>query len=286
MKFVRPERLWLKQHSELNERWVQDRIADDPSILGLGELRVKDRERRQPSAGRLDLLLEDPDNDRRYEVELQLGRTDESHIIRTIEYWDIERRRYPHYDHCAVIVAEDITTRFLNVISLFNSSIPMIAIQMSALGIDGQVALVFNTVLNELSRGVEEEDDAEQELVNRAFWESRVDEGILRMADQMFQVLRGMDPTLELKYNKYSIVPAKNGIVDPFVSFRPKQQFLRLEMKLPQSDEVDEQLRDSGLDVMPYKWGKYRIRLTKADLSKHEALVSLLLQKTYEARNT
>src|SRR5207237_308934 len=118
------------------------RISEDPSILGLGDLLLKDKERMQPHAGRLDLLLQDPDDDRRYEVELQLGRTDESHIIRTIEYWDIERRRYPQYDHCAVIVAEDITSRFLNVISLFNSAVPMIAIQVTALGINDQVALV------------------------------------------------------------------------------------------------------------------------------------------------
>ena len=38
--------------------------------------------------------------------------TDESHIIRTIEYWDIERKRYRQYDHTAVIVAEDITSGF------------------------------------------------------------------------------------------------------------------------------------------------------------------------------
>jgi len=44
-----------------------------------------------------------------YEIEIQLGSTDESHIIRTIEYWDIERKRYPQYDHTAVIIAEDIT---------------------------------------------------------------------------------------------------------------------------------------------------------------------------------
>jgi hypothetical protein len=43
----------------------------------------------------LDLLLQDADGNRRYEVEVQLGKTDESHIIRTIEYWDIERKRYP-----------------------------------------------------------------------------------------------------------------------------------------------------------------------------------------------
>jgi hypothetical protein len=203
VKFVRPDRIWLKDHAELNERWVQDRIAEDPGIIGLGDLVLKDKERRQPHAGRLDILLQDPDNDRRYEVELQLGRTDESHIIRTIEYWDIERRRYPQYDHCAVIVAEDITSRFLNVIGLFNSSIPIIAIQMAALGIGDQVALVFNTVLNELSRGLEEEeDDSHQDAVDRGYWEGRVGKDIIGMADQLFNILRQRDSTLEMKYNK------------------------------------------------------------------------------------
>ena len=63
------------------------------------------------------MLFEDVDGNTRYEVELQLGSTDETHIIRTIEYWDLERKRYPNYEHVAVIVAEDITTRFFNVIS-------------------------------------------------------------------------------------------------------------------------------------------------------------------------
>ena len=60
-------------------------IAEDPSVLGLEDLIVKDVERRQPRAGRLDLLLSDPETLTRYEVEIQLGATDEAHIIR-IEY--------------------------------------------------------------------------------------------------------------------------------------------------------------------------------------------------------
>lgn len=128
LKYMKPERIWLKDHPELNERWLQDRIGEDPAILGLGDLVLKDRERPQPHAGRLDLLLQDAETNKRYEVEVQLGKTDEAHIIRTIEYWDIERKRYPQYDHTAVIVAEDITSRFLNVISLFNGSIPLVAI--------------------------------------------------------------------------------------------------------------------------------------------------------------
>ena len=57
--YLRPERLSLKGHPHLNEKWVQDLIAEDPSILGLGDLVLRDKERRQPRAGRLDLLLQD-----------------------------------------------------------------------------------------------------------------------------------------------------------------------------------------------------------------------------------
>jgi hypothetical protein len=125
LKYEKLSKLSIRSHPELSERWVQERIAEDPSILGLGDVILKDKERIQSGAGRLDLLLQEADANRRYEVEIQLGRTDESHIIRTIEYWDIERKRYPQYEHTAVIVAEEITSRFLNVIGLFNGTIPL-----------------------------------------------------------------------------------------------------------------------------------------------------------------
>lgn len=95
MDYVKFKPISVRDHRTLNEKWVQDRIAEDPGILGLGDVILKDKERHQPHAGRLDLLLQDSESSRRYEIEVQLGRTDESHIIRTIEYWDIERKRYP-----------------------------------------------------------------------------------------------------------------------------------------------------------------------------------------------
>ena len=148
MKFIKARAISLKSEPRLNEKWLQTLLAEDPSLLGLGDLVVKDIERRQPRAGRLDMLLSDPESHTRYEVEIQLGPTDESHIIRTIEYWDIEKNRYPQYDHVAVIVAEDITSRFLNVISLLNRNIPLIAIQMRALEVDGSITLAATKVLD------------------------------------------------------------------------------------------------------------------------------------------
>src|SRR5215510_8764077 len=166
-EYVKPEKISLLGHPELSEKWVQARMAEDPTLLGLGDLILKDKERIQPRAGRLDLLFQDADASRRYEVEIQLGSTDESHIIRTIEYWDVERKRYPQYDHYAVIVAEDITSRFLNVIGLFNGYIPLIALQMSALRIGDQITLTFTKVIDVLSLGLDDEGEEIQAVTDR-----------------------------------------------------------------------------------------------------------------------
>jgi hypothetical protein len=96
----------------LDEKWLQDHIKDDPSLLGLGDLEIAGREHRQPAGGRIDFLMRDAEAETYYEVEIMLGALDETHIIRTIEYWDIERQRRPQFEHRAVIVAEDITARF------------------------------------------------------------------------------------------------------------------------------------------------------------------------------
>ena len=118
MEYSKIERINLREH--FSERWLQDIIEKDPTIIGLGEVEVYRRERKQSSGGRIDFLMVNSDNTTMYEVEVMLGSTDESHIIRTIEYWDLEKRRFPSRNHKAVIIAENITNRFFNVISLMN----------------------------------------------------------------------------------------------------------------------------------------------------------------------
>jgi hypothetical protein len=226
LNYVKAEKIILKDNPEpeLNENWVESLIVDDPAILGLGDLDVKDRQRSQPRAGRLDILLRDPETDKRYEIELMLGSLDESHIIRAIEYWDIERRRYPQYDHVAVIIAEDITSRFLNVINLLNGSIPLIAIQMNALKIDSQIILYFTKVLDEVIRGSEEEDNGEE--ANRPYWEKKGSKSTLEIVDACLEILREIDPSLNLKYNKFYIGLISQSGVNNFVVFRARKQYV------------------------------------------------------------
>jgi len=285
--YIKPEKILLKTHPELSEKWVQQRIAEDPTLLGLGELILKDKERIQPRAGRLDLLFQDIDAARRYEVEIQLGSTDEAHIIRTIEYWDVERKRYPQYDHTAVIVAEDITSRFLNVTNLFNGAVPLIAIQMNAYKVAEHLTLIFTTVMDQVSLGLVDEDEEVQEVTDRDYWEHRGTKETLALADQVLNIIHQFDPKLELKYNKFYIGLAKNDQPNNFVILRPKKNALRLEIKLPQTDELDTKIEASGVDAMDYdnRWRRYRIRVSRAHLEKHHPFLTELLRQAFEVAN-
>ncbi len=283
INLIQPEKVSLKDHPILTESWLQDKIAENPEIIGLGDLVLKDKERKQLRAGRLDILLQDPEINKRYEVEIQLGKTDESHIIRTIEYWDIERKRYPQYEHCAVIIAEEITTRFLNVISLFNGNIPLIAIQLTAYKLGDNYFLTFNKILDEVSFGLVDDDEELSEVTDRNYWETKKGTPkTVRIVDEALNLIREVIPGYQLKYNKFYIGLVRNGRADNFIIFRAKKNFTRMEIRLEKSDELENEIEEKGIDLMDYdrKSGRYRIKITVNDLKKHRDFIKDLIRKS------
>jgi hypothetical protein len=287
MKHVKLNTIQLRNHLTLNERWVQDVISEDPNILGVGNVVLIDRERIQPRAGRLDLLLQDEDGHGRYEVEIQLGVIDESHIIRTIEYWDIERRRYPKYDHTAVIIAEDITSRFLNVVSLFNGFIPLMAIQMTAVEQEQGVSLLFTKVLDTVSLGYPDEEDNQAQPTDRNFWETQKGTAqTVGMADKVLGMAREFAPTSELSYNKHYIGFWVNGRACNFAICRPQKNALRLEISLPKSDATDNAIEEADIEFLDYdsRWGNYRLKLGEDDLASKGEVLKNLLNEAYILR--
>ena len=283
--YTKPERVDLKASHEYDESWVQGIIAQDPSVLGLGDVVLRSRERVQPSGGRLDLLLQSLETNRRFEVELQLGPTDESHIIRTIEYWDIERKRYPQYDHCAVLVAEQVTSRFLNVISLFNGSMPLIAIQMQAISVGEHVTLVFTKVLDELVRGlVDEDEDAEAAPADRAYWENKSSKAVVSLTDNLVNVIHEFDDCVELKYNKYYIGLSKDGRPFNFVKFLPRKNYIVLQVSMPKTNELEEEIDRAGIDTLDYSRGSYQLRITKSDLDSKTNFLEKLMNQAHNNR--
>ncbi|WP_461640532.1 hypothetical protein [Labilibaculum euxinus] len=283
INLIKPEKVNLKEHPILTESWLQDIIAESPEIIGLGDLVLKDKERKQLRAGRLDILLQDPEINKRYEVEIQLGKSDESHIIRTIEYWDIERKRYPQYEHCAVIIAEEITSRFLNVIGLFNGTIPLIAIQLTAYKNGDDYFLTFNKVLDEMNLGLVDDDEEISEITDRNFWETQKGTPkTVKIVDEALGLITEILPGYQLKYNKFYIGLAKNGRADNFILFRAKRNFTRLEIRLDKSENLENEIDNLGIDLMDYdkRYGRYRIKITSSDLKKHKEFIQDLIRKS------
>jgi len=191
-----------------NEYWLQEQIFENPNCLGLGELEAIERERRQSSGGRLDILLKDPEDDTMYEVEIMLGETDETHIIRTIEYWDNEKRRWPQRQHFAVLVAEKINRRFFNVIHLLSNAIPIIAIQVSLNEAHGKHSLCFTKIIDTY----EEIDDGTSETIKftREDW-TKKSKWTLETADYLLELFSNIFDEPVLNYLKMYIAISSHG---------------------------------------------------------------------------
>jgi hypothetical protein len=184
-----------------DEYWLQEQIAADPSILGLGSLELVERERRQSSGGKLDLLLKNPKDDSMYEVEVMLGAVDESHIIRTIEYWGLERKRFPKRRHFAVLVAESVNRRFFDVIQLLSEqSISFIAIQVNVVEVKGNRALHFTRVPEPVAESEDTDDSGAKRLpadewMKQAPW-------CVEVATALVPILADVFPEARLNYAK------------------------------------------------------------------------------------
>lgn len=221
----------------LDEYWLQDQISENPSCLRLGELETIAKERQQSSGGRLDILLKNPDDDSMYEVEVMLGETDETHIIRTIEYWDNEKRKWPQRQHFAVLVAEHINRRFFNVIHLLSYSIPIIAVQASMLIVNGRKTISFTKVLDTY----EEIDDGaslvEDRTYNREDWAKKA-KWTLDAADALLNVTKSVFGEPVLNYLKYYIAITVGGSNYMWLHRRMNKALLSFRMAQPLQDEA------------------------------------------------
>jgi hypothetical protein len=246
MEYKKAEPVKLRDVGK-DEKWLQDRIDEDPSILGLGELAIYRREKKQPTGGRIDFVLSDPEDESlRYEVEIMLGTLNESHIIRTIEYWDVERRRYPSLEHRAVIVAEDITNRFFNVISLMNKAIPIIAIQLNGFKVSENLVLNFVKVLDLVDTSEDEEEQETQE-VTRAYWDKRSHPQAMAMTDAIIEMINPIAQS-KVNYNKSHISIGTTG--RHFIWCYPRKA-ARLVVRLRVDDDRDslvEKMIEQGVE--------------------------------------
>lgn len=264
-----------------DEGWLEEQIKKNPAILGLGPLKVKGEQIIQPRAGRMDLLLADQDEDYLFETELMLGRLDESHIIRTIEYWDLAKRffRDSDSDHIAVIVAEDVTSRFFNVLALIaNLGVPIIALQVSALKVGAHITLHFTKVLDLTVSGPQKvEAPAPRGPKN-------LPEGSRAVVEASFNLLREVVPGVEPNYRQDGIGLTLSGQPNNFVLFHPRKAFLLTKAFVNDRDTWVNRLQQAGLEVgSGGEWdGSVRFRTRISDVSTHRDLLKELFAAAYK----
>lgn len=270
----------------LDEKWLQAQIAEDPGILGLGELEIAGREHRQPVGGRIDFLMRDTEAETYYEVEVMLGELDASHIIRAIEYWDIERQRRPQFTHHAVIVAEHITSRFFNVLRLLNRAIPMIAVQLSAFSIDDRVVLHPITVLDISEEIAAEPDVVDQvEQVDRAYWEKKSSPASLAVMDKIVAALKTEKLEPKLTYNRHHIAMGTTGY--NFCWFHPRKTAGHCHLEFRVTSETREDivstLQNVGIDASPRRTENVTFSITAKELDEHLPTITETLRVAEEA---
>jgi hypothetical protein len=269
------------RENELDENWLHQQIIKNPSCLGLGDLEVISHERLQASGGRLDLLLKNPEDDTMYEVEIMLGETDETHIIRTIEYWDNEKRKWPQRQHYAVLVAETITRRYFNVIQLFSHSIPIIAIQVSMIEAGDQKLLHFSKILDTYEEP-EDSGDNLNEVYNEDFWRNK-SPSTIETAKSLLEIIKPVFENGSLNYVKnYIAIEVNNNNYMWFHKRSGNKSLLGLwisELRISQAESI---LEKNNISYVK-KDQKIRITTDKEFIQKNADMLKEIAQLVKES---
>jgi hypothetical protein len=253
-----------------DERWLQELITKDPGILGFGDVLVIQRERPQPTGGRIDLVLSDPEENQRYEVEIMLGSVDESHIIRAIEYWDVERRRFPSFEHRAVIVAEEITNRFFNVIGLLNKAIPLIALQLNAFIVGERLCLNCVRVLDVMEEG----EDEPGEQVDRKYWETRGSKKSIDLMDAIIALVPKEAGEVRIKYNRHHVAVGTSGT--NFLWLHPRKGghvHFHVGPGAEARERLIPRLEEKGIECGPHRADAMKVVLTGKEFDENNDLI-------------
>lgn len=128
-------------------------------------------------------------------------------------------------------------------------------------------------------------DTEEQEVADRDYWLRRATHSTMTIPDEILKIInQKVAPGFNLKYNRYYIGLENGGIVNNFVVFRPKKDYTRVEIKLPQAEPIDRLLEDAGIEQMEYKDAseRYRLRLKKGDPDRYSETIFKLLSLSFK----
>jgi hypothetical protein len=128
-------------------------------------------------------------------------------------------------------------------------------------------------------RAPEEEDEPGQET-DRNYWQQKSSPALLKLADQLLDVINDQGPGLSLQYNKCYIGLQRGGMADNFISFRPRKKHMIWVVRIGRDEVLDARLEESGLTMLPYdkRWKQYQFQIVPGDLKAQQSLFTDLIR--------
>lgn len=100
---------------------------------------------------------------------------------------------------------------------------------------------------------------------------------------EVLGVLHEVEPSLTLRYNKHYVGTGKDGQPMNFVILKPKKEWIRVEVKLERSDDIQARLEQAGSDLLEYSpYGRYQFRLRTGDAQKQRSLLTEVFRLSYD----
>ncbi|HEX6964119.1 MAG TPA: hypothetical protein VF175_19785, partial [Lacipirellula sp.] len=197
----------------------------------------------------------------------------------------IQRRTYPDYEHIAVIIAESITTRFLNVMALLAGSVPLIAIQLDALAVGDQLLLHFTHILDQkrLRRDDTDNEGGGGGQVDRAFWEKKAGVTLMGICDEVIKLINATaTPRQEASFLRQYIGLQSQGLVDNFIFMSPKpsKNFVHINFRNASAVAWVDKVEQAGVPVRSRQEDRLRVTVTPEEFSTHRDLIAALIADT------
>ncbi|MCH8514503.1 MAG: hypothetical protein LAT83_23010 [Kiritimatiellae bacterium] len=104
------------------------------------------------------------------------------------------------------------------------------------------------------------------------------------MTDKLLDTVQEAEPGATLNYNKHYIGLKVEGSAMNFVTFYPRKAHVIMTFKLPQMQEVDEELSEADVDTMPYDkgWKQYRLRFSSQPVEAEKVVIRNLAKRAHE----
>ena len=182
-------------------------------------------------------------------------------------------------------MAENITGRFINVLSLFAGTVPLIAIQLSTLKVGEQIVLNFVRVLDRFGLRTDDEVDVPGVQTTREDWDRRAAPATVALTERFLAVINKASKTrLQLNFLKHYIGLSDGNRSRNFVYFVPRKQHVYIYASVADAQGLSQRLQDDGWEAGVDKYNGYvRLLVRPKELEERDEGVRELLEAA--ARN-